>query len=87
MTHYGCREHADDIANLLHEAVQHITILEQDAKRWRWLSDSTLWTCELNQYSGPTHRSYLWATRFASPIHEENGGLAGAIDAVIAYES
>jgi hypothetical protein len=77
-------EHADDIANLLHEAVQHITILEQDARRWRWLADATNWTCALNQFSGPKFREYMWATQFSAPLHEENGGLAGAIDAAIA---
>jgi hypothetical protein len=54
---------------------------EDDANRWRWLADTTLWTCELNQYSGPSAREYLWSTRFSAPYHEGNGGLIGAIDA------
>jgi hypothetical protein len=77
-------EHADDIANLLHEAVQHITILEQDARRWRWLADATNWTCDLNQFSSPKFREYMWATQFSAPLHEESGGLGAAIDAAIA---
>lgn len=39
-------EHADDIANLLHEAVLHITTLEQDAcigRQWRDNSSLEKW--------------------------------------------
>ena len=36
--------------------------------------------CELNQFSGPKNRQYLWSCRFSAPFHEENGGIDGAID-------
>ena len=55
-----------------------------DAERYRWLADSTQWLCELNQFSGPSHRQYVWHRQICSSIHNENGGLDAAIDAAIA---
>lgn len=57
-----------------------------DAQRYRWLAE-TLWTCELNQYSGPHNRQYLWSTRFSSPLHNENASLGGAIDAAMSAQA
>lgn len=54
-----------------------------DARRYRWLKEQILWQCELNQFSGPKNRQYLWSCRFSAPFHEENGGIDGAIDAAM----
>ena len=56
---------------------------KQDAQRFRWLADA-LWTCELNQFSGPKNKQYLWGTTFSAPYHNENASLAAAIDAAMA---
>lgn len=81
MTAFGkleaiCAEQAQEIAQLK----ERLSVAEVDATRWSSLR-AALWVCELNQYSGPKHREYLWSTRFSSPLHEENASIDAAFDA------
>ena len=63
-----------------------IAALRKDAERYRWLAAQVLWTCELNQFSGPRHCQYLWSLRFSSPLHNGNAMAGDAIDAAMKQE-
>jgi hypothetical protein len=59
---------------------------ERDAARWRWLRDAPAWTCEINKFSNPQARQYLWGAQFSSPYHNENATLDAAIDAALSQQ-